>query len=318
MDYPWLYTYQQQFADMLLRKKPPHGILLTGGKGLGKYKLAQKMAQMALCENLSNDGACQNCPACELFYAGNHTDYSHICAEKASIKVDQIRHMTQKVILTNTRNQYKIILIQEAELMNKAAANALLKTLEEPPAKVILILTSNEIGRLLPTIKSRCMKWSITPPAIKQVSDWLNLNSKQSQQDREFSLMLNSTAPLEALAMLENNNILTIKEMLKDLHSLTDGSKSILDVSKDWISHEQHHFLSFIAAYFLLSVKQHYNISYSYETENSTLNPLQLLAFIKEIYQYKKRSTTVLKPQLLLEELLLKWKNIYNSAPPSL
>ena len=93
-----------------------------------------------------------------MFNAGNHTDIKTITAEKEVIKVDQIRDLSKNVVLSSTRNKYRIIIIENAEKMNKASANALLKTLEEPPKDVIIILTTNEIGRLLPTIKSRCFK----------------------------------------------------------------------------------------------------------------------------------------------------------------
>jgi DNA polymerase-3 subunit delta' len=312
IDLPWLQIYQQQFSDLLLQERAPHALLITGGKGLGKLQLAQNMAQMAICEKVSKAGACQLCPACLLFNAGNHTDFTHISAEKVTIKVEQIRKLSHDIILTSTRNQYKVILIQEAELMNKAAANALLKTLEEPPPKVIIILTSNEVGRLLPTIKSRCMKLSVSPPKYEQVSNWLKLNSQQSDQDRAFSLMLNNASPLMALSMLENNSIITIKEMLADLKSLTSGDKTALEVSKEWIDNEHHHLLTAIAAYFMVSFKSEYNLNFNYENVRIEVNTKYLMNFIKKIYVYNQRVVSVLKPQLLLEELLLNWKNISN------
>lgn len=310
IDLPWLHRHQQQFSEMLKRDCVPHALLIIGGKGLGKLHLAEKMAQMAMCENVSQAGACQSCSSCLLYKAGNHTDYTHICAEKATIKVEQIRSLSQNIMLSSTRNQYKVVLIQDADLMNRAAANALLKTLEEPPSKVLIILTSNEYGRLLPTITSRCMKLNVSPPSYEQVFDWLCSNNQQARQDQKLSLMLTNDSPLEALALLENNSIIIIKEMLEDLRFLTLEDKSVLEISQKWMLDERHQFLTAIASYFLALIKSQFKLNMNHEFMRIDASPMQLMIFIKQIYVYNHRVSSALKPQLLLEELLLHWKSI--------
>lgn len=140
MKLPWLQCQIKQWKELVILQQVPHAILLNSAKGLGKFELAKEMAHIALCEDLSPEGSCGRCSACELFKVGNHPDFTLISAEKNTIKVEQIRKLSKDIRLSATKGQYRVVVIENAEQMNKASANALLKTLEEPPEKVILIL----------------------------------------------------------------------------------------------------------------------------------------------------------------------------------
>jgi DNA polymerase-3 subunit delta' len=294
--------------------------MLTGAKGLGKIELAKAMAHMALCENLTESGVCNECSACHLFKVGNHPDLSLIAAEKAVIKVDQIRKLSRDVTLSSTRNQHKVIIIENAEQMNKASANALLKTLEEPPKKVIIILTTSEIGRLLPTIKSRCIKISLSEPAHDLSIQWLKNYVQSDTSDIQLSLYLTSGSPLLAKNILENNALKVIKLMIQDLMSLLSNEKSILDVSKDWISNESYQYLSYIASLLLVILKKDMRFLQtsedvqlkSYLSFMDTNNKEEIIIdYVRSIYQFIYRNQTALKTELLLEELLIKWRNYF-------
>ena len=124
-NYPWLSEYLHQWLGLMHSSKVPHALLLSGSKGLGKIALAKSMAHIAICENLGEMGVCQSCKGCHLFNSGNHTDVKTITAEKQVIKVDQIRNLSKDVVLSSTRNRHRIIIIENAEKMNKASANAL-------------------------------------------------------------------------------------------------------------------------------------------------------------------------------------------------
>ncbi|MBL4660268.1 MAG: DNA polymerase III subunit delta' [Alcanivoracaceae bacterium] len=315
---PWLNDNIVQWQKIIAAKQVPHAILLSGSKGLGKIELAHRMAHIALCENLSANGVCYKCSGCLLIKVGNHTDLSVIRAEKSVIKVDQIRMLTKKVVLSSTRNQYRVIIIENAELMNMASANALLKTLEEPPGKVILILTTNDFGSILATIKSRCVKISVSPPSYDIAFGWLKNQSEQSNEDIQSSLILANAAPLVAIDLLQNNTLNTVREMLSDLNQLTKNTKSILDVSKHWCINELYFNLPYMGAYFFTMLKASLNINTLHNNFHLNLQSnyahvkdldSKILKFLSQINKFIKRSETALKTELLVEELLINWRN---------
>jgi len=315
---PWLSANIIQWQKIIAVKQVPHAILLSGGKGLGKIELAHAMAHIALCEKLSANGVCYKCSGCRLIEVGNHTDLSVIRAEKSVIKVDQIRMLTKKVVLSSTRNQYQVIIIENAELMNKASANALLKTLEEPPGKVILILTTNDFSSILATIKSRCVKISVSPPSYDIAFDWLKSQSEQSNEDIQSSLVLANGAPLVAVNLLQNKTLNTVLEMLSDLKHLAENSKSVLDVSKRWCTNELYFNFPYVAAYFFTMLKSGLNINtlhnpFHLNRQNNYAHVKDLdnkiLKFLSHINKFIKRNETALKTELLVEELLINWRN---------
>lgn len=315
-NYPWLQNNIDQWRQIILSgKNVPHALLLSGAKGLGKIELANQMAHIAICEQLSDSGVCNQCAGCQLFNAGNHTDVRLIRAEKAVIKVDQIRKLSKDVMLSGTRNQYRVVIIENAEQMNTASANALLKTLEEPPNKVVIILTTSEIGYLLPTIKSRCFKTNISIPVYQDSIDWLESCVNQSQEQLNLSLILANGAPLIAKSILENDVLESVKQMLDNLNQLNNNQKTVLEVSKQWNAEELYVNLPYVAAYFLAVLKENNGLTKQNVSGLSVaikygdipnINT-KLLSFINQIFKFIKRSETALKTELLLEELLIKW-----------
>jgi DNA polymerase-3 subunit delta' len=317
---PWLHKNTKQWQKMLLSKKVPHAILLNGIKGLGKIILAKDMANIALCENLSEQGICYQCSACKLLKAGNHPDLTLIQAEKNTIKVEQIRTLSKSIRISSTKGQYRVVVIENAEKMNQAAANALLKTLEEPPAKVVILLTTSEMGQLLPTIKSRCLKINIVGPNSVDVTTWLKQQNSHLDEDILLAMVLAKNSPLIAQTILENDQLPQIKSMLMDLKLLSLQQKNVLSVAKDWISEDFSQYLPFIATYLLnLMMYQNHLIQENHassvdlqleltQAKNSEKN---ILTFVEQIHQFTYRSESALKKELLLEELLIHWKSYF-------
>jgi DNA polymerase-3 subunit delta' len=322
MNLPWLQDNADQWLQLLLADKLPHAILLSGAKGLGKCEIAKHMAHLALCENLTDKGACETCRACHMYKAKNHLDLTVISAEKAVIKVDQIRQLTRKITLSTTRNQHKVIVIENAEQMNKAAANALLKTLEEPPVNVVIILTTSEMGRLLATIKSRCIKITIPTPKFNMALQWLISLVQYSEEECSLALTLTSGSPITAKNMMQEETLQKVKEMLSDLNRLSQNKVALLDVSKNWYSQNLDLNFSYIAAYFLTKLKVnnsmqlHENMPNVIEvlSNNPVKTNQKLLKFVGRLFQYIKYSQTPLKKELLIEELLIHWQRDFNYA----
>ncbi|MCF6319561.1 MAG: DNA polymerase III subunit delta' [Proteobacteria bacterium] len=315
---PWLQGQIKQWQQLVDSQQVPHAILLNSAKGLGKFELAKHMAHIALCEDLSQDGFCGRCSACELFKVGNHPDFTLISAEKNTIKVEQIRKLSKDIRLSATKGQYRAVVVENAEQMNKAAANALLKTLEEPPNKVVLILTTSEMGRLLPTIKSRCVKMNIAVPNHTESIAWLGSLSNKSEAEIVTSLALANYSPLVAKSIIQEGSLSHVKQMLADLESLINSQKTVLEVSKAWFSEELFVHLPLMASYFVNLVKHNNQLVTSnhvqylnFQFDFSQIHDLnrKILEFIRNIYRFNFRSETALKKELLIEELLINWKS---------
>ena len=133
-----------------------HSYLFLGTEGIGKLLIAKTFAKKILCLNAKEDVQC-NCKSCLCFEGKNHPDFLVVNEEGESIKIEQIRDITEKVIEKPIVSDKKVYIINDCEKMTKEAQNCLLKTLEEPPEFVVLILISSNENLILNTIKSRCM-----------------------------------------------------------------------------------------------------------------------------------------------------------------
>ena len=218
--YPWQESSWTHCQQWFRQNRLPHALLLTGMAGMGKQHFMQIMAQRLLCENAHDkEYACDVCRSCHLFKLGHHPDFFCVTVEEKSksIKVDQIRILTQTLANTPQLANKQIVAIFPAEAMNSAAANALLKTLEEPSGDVVLLLLSNEPGRLLPTIKSRCQRLNFSTTQENIAIIWLQ--QQGMQQDAKILLTLADGAPLKALA-LAKQNVIHIRDALLKLFIL--------------------------------------------------------------------------------------------------
>jgi len=158
----------------LQSEQMPHALLFVGNEGVGKGTTALALAQALNCENRQQDqDACGQCRSCRLYATGSHPDFWQIKpikseAAQLQIKIDQIRELRRQVGFRPLAGNWRVVLLKPAETMNEPAANALLKTLEEPPEGNIFILTAPGDRDLLPTIVSRCRRLSFgaIPQAI--------------------------------------------------------------------------------------------------------------------------------------------------------
>ena len=133
-----------------------HAYLFRGPAGVGKKRTALTMAAAINCQAPRDIEACGICPACRKLAAGSHPDLLTIQPDGAVIKINQIRELKHALTLSPFEARFRVIILEDVHTMRREAANSLLKTLEEPPADNILILTADDPGDLLPTIISRC------------------------------------------------------------------------------------------------------------------------------------------------------------------
>ncbi len=175
---PWLIEHQQRLSQQFSQHILPHAILITGVEGSGKLQLAQWLIKLLACQKpVQAQGeplhACGQCKTCLLERSDTLPDHLNVIGEKTSLGVDEIRYANSFLQKTAQLGTYKTVLIYHAETMTVAAANALLKTLEEPTNNSIIVLLTDDVERLLPTIVSRARVLSIRPVVGKALIEKL-------------------------------------------------------------------------------------------------------------------------------------------------
>ena len=237
--YPWQQEAWQSLQAM--RERLPHALLLHGPAGIGKSLFAEHFAKSLLCESPAGGGhACGACVSCGWFDQYSHPDYRRVRPEvldedsaaegeegeevkktaKAAkapskdIRVEQIRALASFMNISTHRQGRRVVVMYPAEALNGIAANALLKTLEEPPPHTVILLVSNSLDRLLPTILSRCRKLGLPLPAAADALVWL---TAQGVRDGALWLAEQGGAPLAALAEAQGGSRETIDEFLAHL-----------------------------------------------------------------------------------------------------
>lgn len=307
-------------------------MLFQGRKGVGKLDFARSLAQALLCDSpLPSGEACGTCLACGWFAQGNHPDFRKVEPEalaensetsdtkgkKASnqIRIEQVRELEGLVNLSTHRNGMRVVLIHPAEAMNQNAANALLKTLEEPPPHSLFILITHQPQYLLPTVRSRCLKLAFPVPPVDLSTNWLR---QQGVADPATFLAQAGYAPLAALEMVSDELQEARRGFLAQLSqprlidpiTLAEKSEKIdmLSVVK-WL---QQWVYDLIAC--RLSGEVRYQLDYAQQISELSKNikVMDALSYQKELLETQKNVHHPLNAQLLLEQLLLSYMHLTN------
>ncbi len=187
----WLFSHQSILSQQFSQGTLPHAILINGVMGSGKLELAQWLVQLLNCSqpvdsvelNKANVQGCGFCKSCLLLQSNTFPDHLNLIPQKNSLGVDDIRHANSFLQKTAYLGQFKTVLIDNAQAMTSAAMNALLKTLEEPSDKSIIILLTTDIDSLLPTIISRCRVLTIRPAVGNELLLQLKANNIAGKQN---------------------------------------------------------------------------------------------------------------------------------------
>ena len=214
----------QHVANQSMR----HAYLITGSPGLGRRSLALAFARSLTCSDAPAPGEfCGECRNCRQMGAMQHPDLTIIEAETEGgmLKVEQIRELRKSVLLSPYQAPYRIVLLLRFQEANASAANALLKTLEEAPSKVILILTADNLEQLLPTIVSRCEVLRLRPLPIPRVDEFLRVKGADDSKAKLLA-HLSAGRPGYALRLLEDDSSLEFRrEKMAELTELFSASR---------------------------------------------------------------------------------------------
>lgn len=307
---PWL---REDGAALMARSQEgrlPHAILLGGINGIGKRAFSQWLAESLLCRNRGDAGACGQCDSCLQLLAGSHPDFRKLLPEgaNAAIKVDPVRELVEWLQLTASQGSYRVAVLEQADSMNRNAANSLLKTLEEPSDHAVIILSATRTGALPATIRSRCQTINLKMHDKAAALAWLS----SSVDDPETALLEAGGGPFAAVAM-HNEEYLAARELLlKAWHDLFLHKGSIGRISDSLADLDTTLCLATFSRWTLLAAKQSVNLTVAAnpavvkvisETRDRLSNE-QWFTLHERLLQLHRSDSASFKTQAVLEGIL--------------
>lgn len=232
---PWQDQQWQGIDELHQSQTLPHALLLSGDQGIGIERFAQALAYRMLCEAPRAGHACGECRQCGFNRAGMHPDLKWLMPAEPGkqIKIDDVREFVEFIAHTSQQGGYKLGVINPANAMNINAANALLKSLEEPSPNTLLLLISHAPMQLLPTIRSRCQQIRFRQPAKEQSLQWLG-GLLPPAADAEQLWMAAGGRPLTALSLFESDGLERYQQMQADFLAMVGRKQTALSVAEKW------------------------------------------------------------------------------------
>ena len=326
--YPWFDSQWQQLNKLLAAGKLPHALIINGAKGIGKLHLAGSIARLVLCQNAYQAGAdqgqaCGQCHSCQLFDSSGHPDLYHLTPEEgAQIKVDQVRDLSHFMHNTAQQGGYRVVILNPAEAMNISAANAMLKTLEEPGEKSLLLLIADQLGQVMPTIKSRCQRIDCPKPSAEVAVPWLSDALDMPHDQAQKLLNVVHGAPLLGLSFKSGGDQSLRGELIIGLKSVLQQKVSPLDLASKYAKADALVLISWLYS-LLVDVSKLHLAGEDCEIVNADMRKmLHTLSQRSNIHDIHKLADKVQghrnallarqnpNKQLLLEDLFLDWKNL--------
>jgi len=227
-----------------------HALLFCGDAGLGKKDIGFSLAHFILADTHGQSA--------NLFDAGSHPDLHVIMPEdqireddlvgqfarryievhggkpKRTITIEQIRRLSQGLTTHPHISSHRVILIFCADTMNHNAANALLKSLEEPPANTLFVIVSDEVSKLAKTIRSRCSLVNFKAPDYQSAVAWLNMQGSIPEGEIATHLAMANNHPLQALTLYKNDYLASLKDVFTDVNGLWTRRAEVTQVAKNW------------------------------------------------------------------------------------
>ena len=317
-----IYSWQQGSWDTLSQGRRnnhmPHALLLAGPEFCGKYDFARALAKSLLCEkrDVNTQAACNDCKSCSLFEADSHPDFStvQLAEKKSQIVVDQIRKLNEFVYLSRSYEGSRVVIIAPVERLNINAANSLLKTLEEPPEKTVLILVSSNPSQLIPTIRSRCQVLHLPQPTLQQATEWLSTQTIENSPDELLAAA--GGKPMLAKQLDEGERLATRKELATDILKLLRGNHSLTNVAKKWEKTPKADLLDWQLQWVQAMIKSQYQAD---DAPRDTISPhlhrlmKHSISSLWELHdglvELKSHVHTSLSPLLFTENMLILWNN---------
>ena len=324
MRYSWTQSQWTSLVERANKDSMPHGVILYGLYGLGKQHFAMDFAQYLLCESPLQNRPCQQCKACQQFIAKSQPDFISLEPEEAgkSIKIDQVRELVSHLSLASHHGGYRVAMIAPAEALNPAAANSLLKSLEEPPAQTVLILVTSRLSALLPTIRSRCQHIHFQRPNAEQAQEWL-INTHHFESEKILAgLAMAHGAPLAAAEIIESESINLRDQSFAAFCRIANGVDQVLPISPLWLKAPLpapiNWLYSWVSDIIKVQCQQLNAVTNKDKTGDlqklaQTVELPRILAYLDSLTALLRMQRVALNPQMTMEQLLIQWQTITSS-----
>jgi DNA polymerase-3 subunit delta' len=309
---PWHHGPWQRLSARRERGAMPHALLLAGPAGLGKRAFAERLIRGLLCQAPVEGDACGQCRACALLAAGTHPDRVAVTLEisertkkpRKEIIVAQIRALSARLAMASQLGGWQVASIDPADAMNPSAANALLKTLEEPTAASVIILVSDAPWRLAPTIRSRCQRIDFRVPAADEALQWL-----QASGIDDAANALEATAGNPGLAQIwaEQGMLDERGQVRSELAALARREGDVNQVMRRWIGDDKLTQRLWFAAQ-IVAMDLRARAAGSAEALGSALDAEALAGWFDRANRARDALRGPLRPDLLVLELLMQWR----------
>ena len=304
---PWHSEQWQSLNDLIDDQRLPHAIIVNALEGVGAEHLAQALAYRMLCSQVDNGMPCGQCSGCLTLKAGSHPDFYHLAPEEKSkvIKVDQIRSLCESVAKTSQQGGWKVAIISPAEAMHTAAANALLKSLEEPESNTLILLVSSRLSAIPMTIRSRCQIESLAIPDASIAEQWLSQQVVDKQVNFSELLSMANGQPLLALDYLTGNGFESRQHVESLLDAMRNSTETPFAAAQACQKYSPEELIAWMLSYVhRLMVGELQN------------NPMPaLFVFLDKLIKAREwlLSGSPLNTQLLWEELFIEWTQIFQA-----
>lgn len=325
IEYPWHESSWDKILTARSQSHFPHALLIVGADGTGKTDFAENLVASLLCTSLIDNKACQTCRSCKTYQSEANPDFLKIALleGKQQISVDQIRNLSEFISYTRSFNAYKVVLINPIERMNINAANSLLKSLEEPASNTVIILVATHLGRIIPTIKSRCQQLTLPSPDRTQAISWLQSQLLESNNSEEL-LDITNGKPLAALKITQDE-IQSHSEFANELLSICLGQSSVTETAKKWDKYNHEKLLNWQITWLQTFIKNGASATSIQESESTsiskiltklekTLIPDRQWSLHQQLINQKQYIHTSVNSLLFIENMLLLWLTVSHSA----
>ncbi|MFT4020710.1 MAG: AAA family ATPase [Acinetobacter sp.] len=317
--YPW----QKEVWEMLTTRFPSigHGLLLYGKSGCGKQAFAQHFLAWVLCANRHPEGACGQCGSCQWLKSDTHPNYVHISTDEdnkksnAQIKIEKIRELLPFV--QQTVDGWRIVLIQPADALNTASANALLKTLEEPGDRVLILLITEHFLKLPATIRSRLQRFALDRISFPDAAQYVQQRLPDVDESYiQLLLNLANGMPLQALKLNQQNWLQKRHEFLVDWQDLVIQKRLPIHYASKWTKQLSYADFEQLIEY-LLSDLIAYKLGQPIKNNDLGLSSIAAYYDLKslfQIYDNLQQSKIMLEQnvqaQLILDQLFVQLMNV--------
>jgi DNA polymerase-3 subunit delta' len=321
---PWLAPVWDGLRLRIDAQRFPHALLVTGASGLGKRDLVAVLVARLLCPTPRADGfACGVCRGCQLRAAGTHPDRLHVTLEerddgklRTEITIDQIRALGQRFAAKPSFGGWQVVSIDPADRLNVAAANALLKTLEEPAANTALLLVADEPARLPATIRSRCQRIDLRPPEIAMARSWLIAQGAVPAVVDEALLFADGN-PGAAKAMLDADFGSRVDALLADMNDAARGW-SLVAIAARWSDQDCDALFGMLARLVVLALRAAPDVQHTARVAamvrlTAAADFRKLQAWWDHLNLARARLSTPLRKDLAVIELLEEWRAAVNA-----